>query len=74
MKKNKSYICHSKLQPILNNTVVIENMTNIREKESCYNRDTIVECGNIVGNLQTKLRIVTNTTIKDKKNKIFKNI
>ena len=44
--KNESYICHSNLQTTSNNTIVIENMTDIKEKEFCYDSDTTVKCGN----------------------------
>ena len=75
-KKNKkeSYICQTTLQPTPNNTVVIENMTDIKESESCNDADATLKCDNKVKNLQTKLENVASTTITNQKRASLKKI
>ena len=69
--KNASYSCHRKLQPTPNNTIVIENMIDMKEKESRYSSDATVKCSNKVKKKQqTKLEMMANTIIKDQQRKI----
>ena len=72
--RNKSYICHTKLQPTLINTVAVENMRDIKESESCDDTDATVRCDNKIKDLQTKLEVMTNTIIRDQKRKSLKKV
>ena len=63
-----------KLQSTTNNTIDIENMSDVKEKESRYDLDTTVKCGNKVKSLQAKLENIANTIIKDQKRKGLENV
>ena len=44
--KNESYICKTTLEPTPINPVVIENMRDIKQSESCDDADATVKCDN----------------------------
>ena len=72
--KKESYICQTTLQPTPNNPVVIENMTDIKESESCNDADATVKCDNKVKNLRTKVENVASTTITNQKRASLKKV
>ena len=57
LSQTKSYICQTELQLTSINTVVIENMVDIKENETSNNLDTTIKCRNKIKNLRSKLEI-----------------
>ena len=72
--KNESCICQTTLQPTSINPVVIENMTDMNQSESCDDADATVKCDNKVENLRTKSENVANTTTTNQKRASLKKI
>ena len=72
--KNESHIFQTTLQPTPVNPVVIENMTDIKESESCSDADATVKCDNKVKNLQTNSENVASTTITNQKRARLKKV
>ena len=72
--KNESYICQTTLKPNPINPVVIENMTDVKQSESCDNEDTTVKCDNNAKYIRTESENVANTTTTNQKRASLKKI
>ena len=54
--------------------LVMENIIDVKENESCNTSDATIKRGNKIKNLQGELEIMTNITIKDQKRKKLENV
>ena len=71
--KNESYICKTTLEPTPINPVVIENMRDIKQSESCNDADATVKCDNKKDNLR-RYDNVANTTTTNQERATLKKI
>ena len=67
--KTEGCICPTELQSSPQNTVVIENMVDIKQNESSNNLDATLKHGDKIDKLRSKLKIMTNTIFKGQKRK-----
>ena len=70
--KNESYICETTLEPTPINPVVIENMRDIKERESCNDADATVKCDNKKGNIRRYDNVANTTTTNQERTKLKK--
>ena len=70
--KNESYICKTTLEPTPINPVVIENMRDIKQSESCNDADATVKCDNKKDNLRRYDNVANTTTTNQERAKLKK--